>query len=192
MNCFRFCSRQNEGSRMTGTGRGPESDSSHAEKIQSSMEQLLACAGDYSQLHAGLAAKRLAWWKANRERLELSGALPRQAYTLFLLLYLGLDPSEVPVVYEDERKITWRSFNFCSLLEACKRLGLDTRQVCRAGTERSVQDLIISPHSVYQYSCSVFGMRVEMIAIPLRAPSRRALPRSSRLPPQPTPSPRRR
>jgi hypothetical protein len=115
---------------------------SREEKIQSSIQQLLACAGDYSQLHAGLAAKRLAWWEANKEQLELKGALPRQAYTLFLLHYLGLDPSEVPVVYEDERKITWRSFNACSLLEACERLGLDTRQVCRAGAEQSVQEFI--------------------------------------------------
>ena len=112
------------------------------DKIRSKVEQLAACDGDYSRLHAGLAAKRLAWWEANKERLRLSGSLPRQAYTLFLLEYLGLDPAEVPVVYEDESKITWRSYNFCPLLEACKRLGLDSREVCRAGAEQSVQDLI--------------------------------------------------
>jgi hypothetical protein len=61
---------------------------------------------------------------------------------MFLLRHLGLDPAEVPVVYEDERRIVWRSFNFCSMLEACLRLGLDTRQACREGTEESVQRLI--------------------------------------------------
>jgi hypothetical protein len=29
------------------------------------------------------------------------------------------------------------------MLEACVRLGLDTRQVCREGTEESVQHLIV-------------------------------------------------
>lgn len=112
------------------------------ERIQASIAQLRASNGDYSQIHAEQAAKRLAWWDTNKDRLSLSGTLPRQAYTLFLLCYLGLDPGEVPVVYEDERKITWRSYNFCSLLEACVRLGLDTREVCRQGAEASVQELI--------------------------------------------------
>lgn len=55
---------------------------------------------------------------------------------------MGLDPREVPVVYEDERTIIWRSVNFCPTLAACCRLGLDTRSVCRAATEGSVQALI--------------------------------------------------
>ena len=46
------------------------------------------------------------------------------------------------VEYEDERRIVWRSTNFCPTLEACWRLGLDTRVVCRTATERSVEALI--------------------------------------------------
>ena len=46
---------------------------------------------------------------------------------MFLLEHLGLDAAETPVVFEDERRIVWHSFNFCSTLEACIRLGLDTR-----------------------------------------------------------------
>jgi tRNA(adenine34) deaminase len=112
------------------------------ERIQRTMGQLRACGGDYGRIHEELERKRQAWWEANRDTLRLSGPLPRQAYTMFLLLHLGLDPAEVPVVYEDERTIVWRSFNFCSMLEACVRLGLDTRQACREGTEQSVQHLI--------------------------------------------------
>ena len=55
---------------------------------------------------------------------------------------MGLMPHEVAVVYEDERRIIWHSTNFCPTLEACLRLGLDTRVVCRAATERSVEALI--------------------------------------------------
>ncbi len=123
-------------------GAGLEAPGRHEEGIRRSMARLLACDGDYRQLHAELAAKRLAWWEAHRQDLTLSGPLPRQAYTLFLLDYLRLDPAEVPIVYEDERRIVWRSFNFCPTLAACGRLGLDTREVCRVGTEGSVQELI--------------------------------------------------
>jgi len=66
----------------------------------------------------------------------------RKAYTLFLIQYLGLSPREVPVVYEDERKIVWRSYNFCPVLEACKQLGIDTREACREAEEKPVQELI--------------------------------------------------
>ena len=117
-------------------------DLGYEERIQRIAGQLRACRGDYGSIHEELDRKRQAWWEANKDTLRLSGPLPRQAYTMFLLLHLGLDPAEVPVVYEDERSIVWRSFNFCSMLEACIRLGLDTRQVCREGTEESVGRLI--------------------------------------------------
>jgi len=112
------------------------------ERIQRTAGQLRACRGDYRLIHEALDRKRQDWWETEGTSLKLSGALPRQAYTMFLLVHLGLDPAEVPVVYEDETVIVWRSFNFCSMLEACILLGLDTRQVCREGTEESVQRLI--------------------------------------------------
>jgi hypothetical protein len=116
--------------------------SDHEQRIQRTVEQLRACRGDYRLIHEELDRKRRAWWDANWHALRLSGPLPRQAYTMFLLEFLGLDPAEVPVMYEDERLIMWRSFNFCSMLEACVRLGLDTRQVCHEGAEESEQHLI--------------------------------------------------
>jgi tRNA(adenine34) deaminase len=121
-------------------------------RIQRTAGQLRACRGDYRLIHEALDRKRQDWWEANRAVLKLSGPLPRQAYTMFLLVHLGLDPIEVPVVYEDERAIVWRSFNFCSMLEACIRLGLDTRQVCREGTEESVQRLIARLNSRLRFS----------------------------------------
>ncbi len=104
--------------------------------------RLRDCGGDYSQLDAAQIAKRLAWWKERGASLRLAGSLPRQAYTLLLIEYLGLREEGAPVVYEDERSIVWRSFNFCPTLEACIRLGLDTRVVCRESKERSAQALI--------------------------------------------------
>ena len=112
------------------------------QRIARQVEQLRACAGDYTTLHEELLRKRLAWWEAHRQNLALDGPLPRQAYTLLLLIYMGLDPGQVSVVYEDDRTIIWRSINFCPTLAACRRLGLDTRIVCHATTEGSVQALI--------------------------------------------------
>ena len=112
-------------------------------RIARQIEQLRACAGDYGQFSAARVQRWLAWWEANHLRLDLRGPLPRQAYTLVLLVYMGLDPHTVPVVYEDDKTIIWRSTNFCPTLEACRRLGLDTRIVCRAATEAAVQALIV-------------------------------------------------
>ena len=98
--------------------------------------------GSYDFIHQELLEKRLGWYEENKDRLNLEGSEVRKAYTLLLIKYLGLDPSEVPVVYEDETNIVWRSYNFCPVLEACKRLKLDTRKVCKEGWEKSVQELI--------------------------------------------------
>ena len=119
-----------------------EFDDEAERRIARQAEQLHACSGDYSQFGAARVQRWLAWWEANRQRLDLHGPLPRQAYTLVLLIYMGLDPRDVPVVYEDDRTIIWRSINFCPTLEACRRLSLDTRIVCRVGTEVPVQALI--------------------------------------------------
>ncbi len=111
-------------------------------RVQAQMAQLRNCGGDYALIHEELLRKRLAWWNAHAAGLRLQGPRPRRAYTLVLLEYMGLNPHEVPVVYEDGRLIVWRSVNFCPTLEACRRLSLDTRLVCRLATEGSVQALI--------------------------------------------------
>ena len=118
-------------------------------KIQDIMAKLsrVKSNADYGQICERLTQKRLRWYEENKEKLVLEGSDVRRAYTLFLLRYMGLRQEEVPIVYEDERKIVWRSRNFCPVLEACIRLGLDTRDVCRQSQEEPVQELIskISP-----------------------------------------------
>ncbi len=97
--------------------------------------------GGYGAMAEETIRKRLEWYMRNEGRLDLEGTDVRKAYTLLLLRYLALEPSEVPVIYEDETRIVWRSFNPCPLLEACKRLGLDTRMVCKS-QEPAAQALI--------------------------------------------------
>ena len=72
----------------------------------------------------------------------VSGSDVRRAYRLFLIEYLGLNPNEVPVVYEDETRIVWYSHNWCPVPEACQLGGYDTREICRRGYEESVQAFI--------------------------------------------------
>ena len=66
-------------------------DAGYEARIERTMGQLRACRGDYRPIHESLDRKRQAWWETNRDALRLSGPLPRQAYTMFLLLHLGLD-----------------------------------------------------------------------------------------------------
>ena len=114
------------------------------ERVNDVVKKLLKAqeVGSYEFIHQELLKKRLGWYEQNKDRLELKGPDVRKAYTLLLIRYMGLNQEEVPVVYEDERKIVWRSYNFCPVLEACKRLGMDTREVCKKAEEKSVQDLI--------------------------------------------------
>lgn len=54
---------------------------------------------------------------------------------------MGLSEEELPIVVDTKAEIAWLSINNCPTLEACKALGLDTRQVCRAVYEKSTQAL---------------------------------------------------
>ena len=114
------------------------------EKVKETMAKLIKAQeiGSYEFINKELVEKRLDWYKENKDKIHLKGSNVRKAYTLLLIEYLGLNPEEVPVVYENEGKIVWRSYNFCPVLEACKRLRMDTREVCKKAEEKSVQVLI--------------------------------------------------
>ncbi|NIM47119.1 MAG: hypothetical protein GTN40_03105, partial [Candidatus Aenigmarchaeota archaeon] len=86
------------------------------EKIKKAKET-----GDYDFIWKDSLERRLTWYEENKDKLELDGSEVKKAYTILLLNYMGLDPKEVPVVYEDEKKIIWKSFSWCPVLEACKK-----------------------------------------------------------------------
>jgi hypothetical protein len=114
-------------------------------RIQNKIEQIRKCQGDYRGMHEELKKKRLDWWESNKEifkKLNLLDFLPRLAFTIILFEYMRINPIDIQVIYEDEKRIIWRSFNFCPILEACKRLGIDTRIFCKAVNDESVQDFL--------------------------------------------------
>lgn len=106
---------------------------------------------DWDKINATLLLKRQEWVKLNLHRVPPEGSDVRKAYQFFLLEYLGLDPSEVPIVYEDEKRIIWRSYNWCPVLEVCKQRNWDTGEVCRKGWETSVQAFleVINPKLIF-------------------------------------------
>ncbi len=104
--------------------------------------------GDYGILERRRSQKRLEWLTRRGYPPRSGGPFlpepvsPREAYELLFLDYLGLGAEQVPVVEESGDRIAWLSFNDCPTLEACRRLGLDTREVCRATAERPVQTFL--------------------------------------------------
>jgi tRNA(adenine34) deaminase len=90
-----------------------------------------------------VAEKRILWFKQNHHDIDRRNCpSPRRAYELLFFDYMGLSEDELPIVLETKKEIVWLSLNKCPTLEACKALGLDTRQVCRAVYEKSTQALV--------------------------------------------------
>ncbi len=90
-----------------------------------------------------VAEKRIAWFKQNLRDTDGRGfAFPRNAFELLFFNYMGLSEKELPIVNETATRIEWLSKNKCPTLEACRSLGMDTRQVCRAVYEKSTQALV--------------------------------------------------
>ena len=101
-------------------------------------------AGDDSlkALSEDSARKRTAWFHENREGFDfISDDLPESAYRL-LLKRLRIGPEEAPVTEKTKNCIVFHSVNFCPTLEACRILGLDTREICRKLNEASTDTLI--------------------------------------------------
>ena len=91
-------------------------------------------------VEAEITARRVQWLRQNVLPLCAPGTVtPRRAFELLFFDHMGLDPADLPVVKETEGEIVWRSQNRCPTLEVCRRLGLDTRHVCRAANEKATQ-----------------------------------------------------
>lgn len=87
--------------------------------------------------------KRSSWMDRNEKDFERSGNAVLDGYRLFYERYLGLSlPRDGETIQWTDQKIVVRWCNFCPTLEACQKLGLDTRQVCRVAYHRPVQNML--------------------------------------------------
>jgi hypothetical protein len=94
-------------------------------------------------LQSCVIEKRLAWVARVRAQLETSGDALQDGYHAFYERYLNVAaPQDGEIVERSERRIVMRWWNPCPTLEACKALGLDTRQVCAKAYEAPVQAML--------------------------------------------------
>ena len=116
--------------------------------------------GALAYLEGCVVEKRLAWLDHNLERLDLTGAPVADGYRLFFEIYLGLSPLEDgEIVEQTERRIVTRWWNRCSTLDACKKLGLDTRQICKKAYHRPVQEFLSRVHPKLHFERNYEALR---------------------------------
>jgi tRNA(adenine34) deaminase len=114
-------------------------------RVQAQVERLRS--KSLRMIESEVTAKRLDWFDRHADRYAGRWDAdhppsPRDAFELLFFDYMGLSADEVPILSESPTEIVWASANPCDTLEACARLGLDTRVVCRTAYERSTQALI--------------------------------------------------
>ena len=87
-----------------------------------------------------LIEKRLSWLDKNLDTLERTGNPIVDAYEIFFKTYLGISvPEDGDFLEYTNKKIIMRWRNHCPVLEACKKLGLDTREVCKKAYHEPTQ-----------------------------------------------------
>jgi tRNA(adenine34) deaminase len=94
------------------------------------------------EIEQAVTEKRLNWWVNHPYLKTVEPVSPRYAFECLFFDYMGLKKDDLPILSESETQITWASMNPCPTLEACGRLKLDTRTVCRQAYEKSTQAFI--------------------------------------------------
>ena len=99
-----------------------------------SLDRPLAC------LEQAVTEKRLAWLRAHAGELPRTGDPVQDGFRAFYEGYLGLAvPGDGEIIGRSPQRLVSRWWNPCPTLEACLRLGLDTREVCGKAYERPVE-----------------------------------------------------
>jgi hypothetical protein len=84
--------------------------------------------------------KRLAWLDKNRGTLQRTGNPLLDGYKAFYEAYLKVStPEQGEIVAATDRSLVTRWWNHCPTLEACRKLGLDTREICKKVYHEPVQ-----------------------------------------------------
>ena len=84
--------------------------------------------------------KRLRWLDEKLGKMERTGNAVEDGYRIFYEKYLGISvPKDREIVEKIDKKLVIRWWNYCPVLEACRKFGLDTRIVCKKAYHISVQ-----------------------------------------------------
>jgi hypothetical protein len=116
-------------------------------------QSILTAAGEIGMpqalaiLEACVIEKRLLWLENHTNLIQKTDNPIQDGYRLFYENYLGVSiPQDGDIVRQSDREIIMRWWNRCPTLEACQKLGLDTRQVCRRTYHQPVQIFLSRIH----------------------------------------------
>jgi hypothetical protein len=91
--------------------------------------------------------KRLVWLKENCTDKARADDPLMEGYHWFYERYLRVSvPINGEIVEQSEKRLVMRWWNPCPTLEACRKLGLDTREVCKKAYERPVEEFLKTIH----------------------------------------------
>jgi hypothetical protein len=110
-------------------------------------------------LNADSTNRRTQWFKENKEAFDFLNGDPVTAGYKLLLKRFKINEAQAPVVAKSEREIVFHSQNFCPTLEACKILGLDTRDICRKLNENATDALVKQVNPCLEFSRNYAKLR---------------------------------
>jgi len=121
--------------------------------IEEKLEQLRRVKNSAStaqELADLITQRRVLWFEENKDAvLSKYRELPdeEKAYKTIYFDHMKINPEHSKMVRVGKDKIRIESSGFCPYLEACKKLDLDTRFICKEIGEPSVQRLceLINP-----------------------------------------------
>lgn len=101
-----------------------------------------------------ITIRRVNWMKDNLEEMlaKYKGLKPEvQAYNIVFFDHMKINKEHSKMKRLSPTKIRIESHNFCPYLQACKKLELDTRYICKEIGEPAIQKMIkiINPKLVF-------------------------------------------
>jgi len=98
-------------------------------------------------LESCVIGKRLAWLTTNLAEVSPTDKPIMVGYQIFYEEYLGVSvPADGEIVERSNDKIVTRWWNACPTLEACEKIGLDTRVICKKAYHRPVGKFLEQIH----------------------------------------------
>ena len=108
--------------------------------------------------------RRVEWIKNNIDRLKIiyrDLPPPLMAHRIIFFEHMYIYPPDSVVIEQSPRFIIIRSYNFCPYLEACQRLGLNTKIVCKNICEQPFNAMIKYIHPRLKFSRNYNCLRPE-------------------------------
>jgi hypothetical protein len=101
----------------------------------------------FAYLEDCVIEKRIAWIKQNLDEVKDTKRPVWDGYRLFYEVYLGVyTPEDGKIIEQSDHKIVSRWWNPCPTLDACEKLGLDTREICKKTYHKPVQEFLVQIH----------------------------------------------